>query len=140
MNAAEVGLLVRRCLAHGVPTAVVAEVFDLTEELVKKEKVDGLVAEYGTADQAEYLDWLQWKTLGRCQWIMEHGSAAEVTKIATSVLARQIASQGKRASSAQREVAERLAASMEKMRTGRPETTTLPSRFVVREGAEIDGE
>jgi hypothetical protein len=138
INSAEFTLLVRRCLSHGVPTGIVAEVFALTEELVKKAKAEILTAEYGTADQAEYLDWLQWKTLERCAWIMEHGSAAEVTKIATSVLGRQIASAGKRTSDVQREAVERLSASMERMRTGTVESEVAPSRFVVQ-GGEDDG-
>lgn len=134
ITAEEFEALVRRSLAHGVPTAVVAEVFALTEAVVKRVKRDILIEQYATADQAEYLEWLQWQTLERCYRIISEGAPADVTKIATAVLGRQIATQGKRSSEAQRAAAERLEETMAKMRSGAVREAE-PGRFVVREDA-----
>lgn len=123
--------MVRRCLEHGVPTGIVAAIFGLDESLVKQAKTDMFVTEYGTADQSEFLAWLEWKTLERCYQIVQHGTPAEVTKVATTVLGRQIARQAKMTGETQRQAAEALTERMEAMRQGqrRPEA---PSRFVVK--------
>lgn len=122
--------MVRRCLAHGVPTGVVAEIFELDREKVAEAKKQLQVTEYGTSDLAEFRENLEWKTLDRCNWILEHGSPSEISKIATTVLGRQIAKGAKVVSDSQREAQAGLASKMEAMRSG-PTRETEPSRFVI---------
>lgn len=131
-------LIVKRLLEAGVPSGVVATVFDLDAEIVATLRRELLVEEYGTADQTEYLTWLQWKTLERVQAIIERGTPAEVSKIATSVFGRKIAASGRQASEGQKEALEKMTATLAAMREGVARTTE-PSRFVVT-GATEDGE
>lgn len=131
ITAAEFETLVRRSLSCGVPTSVVAEVFALTEDVVRQAKREVLSEAYGTADQAEYLEWLQWRTLERCFAIIEKGSPADVTRIATTVLGRQIATAGKRTSEVQRDALEQLERRLSEMRQA-PTAAAEPGRFVVR--------
>ena len=138
ISAAEFELMVRRCLSHGVPSGIVADVFQLPPDVVHEAKKELTVAEYGTADQAEYTEWLQWKTLERIHWILENGSPADITKISTTVLGRQIASQGKRTPTSQTEAMARIDERMADMRSGDP-VPRAPSRFVVGAAVPDDG-
>jgi hypothetical protein len=136
---AELLLIVRRCLSFGVPSGVVGDVFGLDRDYVERIRRELLVGEYGTADQAEYLEWLQWRALDRCQWIVDHGSPADVTKVATAVLSRQLVTQGKRTSDAQRQAMERISGRLADMREGVGKRTDTTTPFVVA-GAREDGE
>lgn len=127
---AEFELLVRRSLENGVPSGIVSAIFGLDEAVVKRVRTDVLVKAYGTADQAEYLEWVEWKTLERCYQIVEHGTPAEVSRVATTVLGRQIARRSKATGETQRATMEELAQAMEEMRTGTAPVGE-PSRFVV---------
>jgi hypothetical protein len=92
--------LVRRSLERGVPSNIVAQVFELPPDVVKEMQREVRVATYNTADQAEYLDYIQWETLRRTEEMIRTGSPDQVARIATAVLGRQIQAAGKRPSSA----------------------------------------
>jgi hypothetical protein len=130
ISSREFELLVHRCLAAGVPSGVVAQVFELEPELVAEARKHVLVTEYGTADQEEYRQQLEWKTLQKCQLIMDSGSPADQARIATQVLGRQIAKGGKMESESNRQARERLEEQLTRMRES-PAAVGAPSRFVL---------
>jgi len=138
MDIAAYEALVRRSLEHGVPSEVVSEVFSLPPDLCKEMRREVLVAEYGTADQAEYLEHLQWRTLKRAGQIIDHGSVADANRVAGAVLGRQIAAAGKRPSEGTREAIDDLMDHMKGIRES-PSKATPPGRFVVGVGARSDG-
>lgn len=123
-------MLVHRCLSAGVPPGIVAQIFELDAELVSEARKQVLVTEYGTADQEEYRQHLEWKTLAKCQDIMENGSPADQVRIATQVLGRQIAKGSKAESETSRASRERLEEQLASMRSA-PPVVAGPSRFVM---------
>jgi hypothetical protein len=92
--------LLRRSLERGVPSGVVAEVFELPVDVVKEMAKEVKVARFGTADQGEYLENLQWETLERTEQMIRNGTPDQVARITTAVFGKQIQAAGRRPSSA----------------------------------------
>ena len=122
--------LIRRSLEHGVPHEIVAAVFEIPADIAKEMQREVRVVQFGTADQAEYLDHLQWLTLKRVGQTIEHGSPAEASRVATAVFGRQIAAAGKRPSEGMSEARRELMEAMAGMRDG-PARPSMPGRFVL---------
>lgn len=122
--------LIRRSLEHGVPHEIVAAVFEIPADITKEMQREVRVSQFGTADQAEYLDHLQWLTLKRVGQTIEHGSPAEASRVATAVFGRQIAAAGKRPSEGMSEARRELMDAMSGMRDGEG-IPTGPGRFVL---------
>jgi len=122
--------LLRRSLERGVPSGVVAEVFELPTDVVKEMAKEVKVTRFNTADQGEYLENLQWLTLERTQQMIQSGTPDQVARIATAVFGKQIQAAGKRPSSALVESQADIMEAFAEMRgsSGRGER---PGRFVV---------
>lgn len=138
MKLEEYELLVRRALENGVPHNIVAVIFELDPAVTKDLQKEVQVAEYGTEDQDEYLAHLQWKFLKHTGETIDTGSPAEVARLTSAVLGRQIAAAGKRPSSGTTEAREQLMAMLGGMRTGSVATLPAPGQFVVGGGARAD--
>ena len=122
--------LVRRSLERGVPTQAVADIFDLPLDVCKEMAKECKVTRFGTADQGEYTDYLQWETLQRTEHILRTGSADQVARIATTVFGRQIQAAGRRPSGALEEQREELMEVFRGIREG-PPLAASAGRFVV---------
>jgi hypothetical protein len=123
-------LLVRRCLESGVPTGVVADVFELPADVVKELQKLVRVERYGTADMAEYLDNIQWQTLERAQQMLDDGSPEQAARIVSAVFGKQIAAAGKRPSEGLEAQRAEMMAALTGMRDGGV-ADSEPGRFVV---------
>jgi len=99
---------------------------DVCKEMAKECKV----TRFGTADQGEYTDYLQWETLQRTEHILRTGSADQVARIATTVFGRQIQAAGRRPSGALEEQREELMEVFRGIREG-PPLAASAGRFVV---------
>jgi hypothetical protein len=122
--------LLRRSLERGVPTGVVAEVFELPVDVVKDMAKEVKVERFGTADQGEYLENLQWQTLERTEQMIRTGSPDQVARISTAVFGKQIQAAGRRPSSALEEQRAELMDAFRDIREGGPRQTRA-GRFVV---------
>jgi hypothetical protein len=122
--------LIRRSLENGVPHQIVAATFELPVDVVKEMQREVHVTQYGTADQSEYLDHIQWLTLKRAAQMIEHGSPAEAAKVASAVLGRQIAAAGKRPSDQLTKARTELLAAFAQTRGGEAQRGRA-GRFVV---------
>ena len=127
--------LVRRALEHGVPSGVVATIFELAPEVTKELAREVRVATYGTADRAEYLEHIEWMTLRRTAEVIEHGNPAEAARVAASVLGRQIAAAGKRPSDALTDARKELMDAFARVRES-PVVIAPPGDFVLGARAE----
>jgi len=122
--------LLRRSLERGVPSGVVAAVFELPTDVVKEMAKEVKVTRFNTADQGEYIENLQWETLERTQQMIQSGTPDQVARIVTAVFGKQIAAAGKMPSSALVESRDEIMEAFAEMRgsSGRGER---PGRFVV---------
>ena len=122
--------LLRRSLERGVPNAAVADIFELPLETVKEMSRECRVGRFGTHDQGEYLENLQFETLERVQHIIRHGSPDQVARIATAVFGRQIAAASKRPSTTAEDQRTELMEALTGVREA-PTRAAAPGRFVV---------
>lgn len=122
--------LLRRSLERGVPSAAVADIFELPLETVKEMAREVRVDRFGTHDQAEYLENLQMETLERTQHIIRHGSPDQVARIATTVFGRQIAVASKRPSTTVEDNRTELMEAFGSVRDA-PTRAATPGRFVM---------
>ena len=122
--------LLRRSLERGVPSGVVADVFELPADVVKEMAKEVKVTRFGTADQGEYLENIQWETLERTQQMVRTGTPDQVARIATAVFGKQIQAAGKRPSSSLVESQADIMEAFAEIRgsSGKP---ARPGRFVV---------
>lgn len=135
-TAKELEATVNALLAEGVPAGVVSRVFDLDEDLVKEQKKRVRVQKYGTADQDEYLEQVQWDAIELTRQVLATGTNAEKARFVNQVLARGIASQSKRVSDSVKEGREELARELEAMKSGGTTPDERRSAFVVVGGDE----
>lgn len=132
----EFALLVRRSLERGVPSGVVADIFGLDKALVGDMQREVHVTMYGTDDQAEYLENIQWAVLDKAHWMIQHGSAAEAVAMARSVFGKQLSLAGKRTPEHQQAKIDELEEVMREMREGAPSASGEASPFVVTGAVE----
>jgi hypothetical protein len=122
--------LLRRSLERGVPSDAVAEIFGMPVDIIKEMAREVKVKRFNTADQQEYLDFLQWETLERVTQMVRTGSPDQVARISTAVLGKQIQAAGRRPSSALEEQRSVLLDAFRGIRES-PSSATRPGRFVV---------
>jgi hypothetical protein len=122
--------LLRRSLERGVPSGVVAEVFDMPVDVVKEMAKEVKVTRFNTADQGEYLENLQWETLERVEQMIRTGSPEQAARIATAVFGKQIQAAGRQPSSALVEQQADIMEAFAEIREGNTRGTR-PGRFVV---------
>jgi len=122
--------LLRRSLEGGVPSGVVAAVFELPTDIVKEMAKEVKVTRFNTADQGEYLENLQWETLERTEQMIRTGTPDQVARIATAVFGKQIQAAGKRPSSALVESQSDIMEAFAEMR-GSAGLSARPGKFVV---------
>jgi hypothetical protein len=122
--------LLKRSLERGVPSDALADIFELPVDVVKEMAKEVKIERFGTHDQAEYLENLQWITLERTEQIIRHGSPDQVARIATTVFGRQIAVASKRPSSALEEQRADILEMFRGVRESAPRATG-PGRFVM---------
>jgi hypothetical protein len=123
-------VLLKRSLERGVPSQAVADIFELPLDVVKDMSQEVKITRFNTADQAEYLDWMQWETLERTEQIIRTGSPDQVARIATTVFGKQIQAAGRRPSSAMEEQRAELLEAFHQIREA-PSEEVAPGRFVV---------
>ena len=122
--------LLRRSLERGVPSAAVAEIFELPLDVVRELAKEVKVARFNTADQGEYLENIQWLTLERTEQMIRTGTPDQVARISTAVLGKQIAAAGRRPSSALEEQRAEIMEAFAGVRESRSQQSR-PGRFVV---------
>jgi len=122
--------LLRRSLERGVPTGVVAEVFELPPDVVKEMAKEVKVTRFNTADQGEYLEYLQWLALERTEQMIRSGTPDQAAKIAAAVFGKQIQAAGRRPSSALVESQADIMEAFAEIR-GSGSKPARPGRFVV---------
>jgi hypothetical protein len=122
--------LLRRSLERGVPSGVVAAVFDMPVDVVKEMAKEVKVSRFNTADQGEYLENLQWETLERVEQMIRTGSPEQAARIATAVFGKQIQAAGRRPSSAATERQSEILEALAGVREGSA-GSSRPGRFVV---------
>jgi hypothetical protein len=122
--------LLKRSLERGVPSAAVADIFELPLETVKEMAREVRVERFNTHDQAEYVEFLQMEALERTQQIIRKGSPDQVARIATTVFGRQIAAAGKRPTTTAEDNRTELMEAFTQVRDGAPRATA-PGRFVM---------
>jgi len=129
---------VNALLSEGVPSGVVARVFDLDEGLVKQQQKRLRIDRYGTADMDEYMEQMQWDAIENARQVLATGTNSERARFVNQVLGRGLASQSRRVSDSVREGRERLVAELESMKSGGPTEApeTERSRFVVVGGGK----
>ena len=122
--------LLRRSLERGVPSGVVAAVFELPLDVVKEMAKEVKVTRFNTADQGEYLEHIQWETLERVEQMIRSGTPDQAARIATAVFGKQIQAAGRRPSSALEEQRGELMDAFRDIREGGPRQSSA-GRFVV---------
>lgn len=134
MKAAELEAIVDSLLENGVPASVVARVFDLDHDLVKRRLSDVRVARYGTDDMTEYMEQLQWDAVDEARQLIAKGSAAEKSRMLGMVLGKQVALAARRTPQGVRDSQDALMDLLDDMRTSTPKTDIPRSRFVAKLG------
>ena len=122
--------LLRRSLERGVPSGVVAEVFELPADVVKEMAKEVKVTRFNTTDKAEYVEHIEWETLERVEQMILSGTPDQAARIATTVFGKQIAAAGKRPSSALVESQSDIMEAFAEMR-GSAGLSARPGKFVV---------
>jgi hypothetical protein len=130
MDVDEFQFLVTRSLELGVPTHIVGELFELPQATAKDIQRQVRVTQFGTDDQAEFVENLQWRALQEADRMLRSGSPDQAMKIVTSTFGRQIQAAGNRPSD---KVTERRNELMETFRSMResPTAPATPGRFVL---------
>ena len=130
MDVDEFQFLVTRSLELGVPTHIVGELFELPQATAKDIQRQVRVTQFGTDDQAEFVENLQWRALQEADRMLRSGSPDQAMKIVTSTFGRQIQAAGNRPSD---KVTERRNELMETFRSMResPTPPASPGRFVL---------
>ncbi|MGA9527158.1 MAG: hypothetical protein WBS24_03470 [Terriglobales bacterium] len=130
MNVDEFEHLVVRSLELGVPTHIVAELYELPLATAKEIQKQVRVRDFTTDDQAEFVENLQWRALQEADRMLRSGSPDQAMKIVTSTFGRQIQAAGNRPSD---KVTERRNELMETLRSMResPAVPAAPGRFVL---------
>ena len=130
MDVDEFQFLVTRSLELGVPTHIVGELFELPQATAKDIQRQVRVTQFGTDDQAEFVENLQWRALQEADRMLRSGSPDQAMKIVTSTFGRQIQAAGNRPSD---KVTERRNELMETLRSMResPAAPAAPGRFVL---------
>ena len=130
MDVDEFQFLVTRSLELGVPTHIVGELFELPQPTAKEIQRRVRVTQFGTDDQAEFVENLQWRALQEADRMLRSGSPDQAMKIVTSTFGRQIQAAGNRPSDKVTERRNELMETLRKMRES-PNTPTAPGRFVL---------
>jgi hypothetical protein len=86
MTSDELEYVVERCLTEGVPSGVVARIFDLSPDLVREAQSLLRIRRYGTDDLAEYTVQTQWDAVEQARRVLNHGSPTERTRFAAALL------------------------------------------------------
>lgn len=138
ITARELEAICEALLVEGVPPGVVARVFHLDGDLVKKLQTKLRIKRYGTEDLSEYLEQIQWDTLDELRTIIARGSAADKVKFAGMLIGKQMAVAARRTPEKTREATDRVLEILENMRTGEGRTENARSGFVVNPGNPDD--
>jgi hypothetical protein len=131
MTGPELEKVVKALLGRGVPSAIVADVFGLDLELVKKAQSQGRVERYGTDDMTEYVEQMNWEAIEEARRIIQHGSSTEKSRMLGMVLGKQVALTGRRTPESVRNSQLAVVEMMERMREGRAEPVAA-SPFIAR--------
>lgn len=114
----ELELIVERLLTEGVPSGVVARVFQLDGEVVRQAVRQMRVNRYGTEDIQEYTEQLQWDAVEHARHILAHGSETDKMKLTNFTLGKHIALGARRTPEGQRRTQEELLDALRHMREG----------------------
>lgn len=82
-------------LENGVPSAVVARVFEIDEQDAKTLLSSLRARRYGSSEITELMQGLLFKAYARTVYMMEHGNPAEKQRVTSLVLNRGLAMMGK---------------------------------------------
>jgi len=129
---------VNRLCEEGVPPGVIARVFDLDEDLVKRQQKTVRLERYGTSDMEEYLEQAQWDAIDWARGVIANGSPAEQARASSFVLSKAISASGRRVPDSVKNERDRILSEMESMKTGAAEAPRERSRFVAIAGGAED--
>ena len=130
MDVDEYQHLIVRSLELGVPTHICAELFELPQATAKEIQRQVRVEQFGTDDQAEFVENLQWRALQEADRMLRSGSPDQAMKIVTSTFGRQIQAAGNRPSDALERRRSELMDTLARMRES-PAPAAGPGRFVL---------
>ena len=130
MDVDEYQHLIVRSLELGVPTHICAELFELPQATAKEIQRQVRVEQFGTDDQAEFVENLQWRALQEADRMLRSGSPDQAMKIVTSTFGRQIQAAGNRPSDALERRRSELMDTLARMRES-PAPVAGPGRFVL---------
>ena len=130
MDIAEFEHLLVRAIELGVPTHIVAELFELPQATAKEIQKQVRVVQFNTDDQAEFVENLQWRALQEADRMLRSGSPDQAMKIVTSTFGRQIQAAGNRPSDALERRRSELMDTLARMRES-PAPVAGPGRFVL---------
>lgn len=135
ISSVELELIVESLLVEGVPPGILARVFDLELDLVKKAQRNVRVTRYGTEDLVEFTEQLQWDAVDKARDIIWKGSAVDSTRFVSAILGKQIALAARRTPDAQRNAQHALLDMLDKMKSGaKSDEEVEPSRFIATTG------
>jgi hypothetical protein len=130
MDVDEYQHLIVRSLELGVPTHIVAEVYELPVATCKEIQRQVRVTQFSTDDQSEFVENLQWRALQEADRMLRSGSPDQAMKIVTSTFGRQIQAAGNRPSDKVQKRRDELMETLRQMREA-PAVATVPGRFVL---------
>ena len=140
ITARELEAICEALLVEGVPPGVVARVFHLDGDLVKKLQTKLRIKRYGTEDLSEYLEQIQWDTLDEVRAIIAKGSTTDKVRLAGMLMGKQMAVAARRTPEGQRQLTDRVISMLENMRTGEVQQDDARSGFVVNAGGVDDSD
>lgn len=131
MKPAELEYVVGRCLTEGVPSGVVARIFELSPDLVRQAQSILRIERYGTDDLAEYTVQAQWEAVAQARNVFAHGSPTEKARFAASLLRGPISRSAKDVPDEVRRLQAEVTETMRSMREpGEAPAEAERSRFV----------
>jgi hypothetical protein len=130
LTARDLHFLVSKMLQEGVPPGVVARVFDLDPDLVRREQKKVRVHRYGTDDIADYMEQMQWDAVDKARQIIANGSSAEQSRYVGAILGKQLAISGRRTPETLRQTRETVLEMLEGMRNSEAQSEGERSRFI----------
>lgn len=121
LSVPELELIVESFLVEGVPPGIIARVFDLDLDLVKRAQRKVRVQRYGTEDLVEFTEQLQWDAVDKARDIIWKGSAVDSTRFVSAILGKQISLAARRTPDSQRRATDAVLKLFEDMRSGDPD-------------------
>jgi hypothetical protein len=117
VTASELQTIVEKMLGEGVPPGVVDRVFPgVGIDTIKATQKEVRVKRYGTDDLNDYLEQMQWEAIEDSLTTLRTGSAAEKSRVRSTILGKQMTAAIKRSPEGQRDSMSKMTEMFARMR------------------------